>query len=193
MGDIIVLSRVSAGKSIEVFGKEFTVLEQFEDSAFLLSKAIERVMPFRDECIAIVAKNDFRDCDIHHYLDDEYLYELIDNGANANEDIVKMSIDLQCTLGQREYGECGSKVGLLTLEQYGKYFKIIPKVDYPWWLATPYATPSYCAAFPGYAEYVWSVYTNGFYSFNRYSNTYGIRPAVQLNSSLLVLCNEASN
>ena len=46
-----------------------------------------------------------------------------------------------------------------------------------WWLRSPYTYSTY---------YVWSVSTNGGYSYNYASNSSGIRPALLLNSDLLV-------
>ena len=46
-----------------------------------------------------------------------------------------------------------------------------------WWLRSPYT---------GRTSYVWYVYTNGGYNNNNASNSYGIRPALVLPSTLLV-------
>lgn len=96
------------------------------------------------------------------------------------------------TLGQHEYGFFRAKVGLLTLEQYGKYLDIIPIIDNCWWLATPYGTLTH---FPNTynTNRVWYVYTNGNYYNNYYSLSYGVRPALLLDSSLLVACDDVPN
>jgi len=136
----IKLANVPVGKSIEVFNKKFTVLDHTDEGTLVLSDVIEQDMPFRDKCEAAVAPNDFRDSDIARYLNREYLSQLKNSDENADA-ILEMKMDLKCTLGQREYGFFKTKVGLLTLEQYGRYFDIIPKIDDCWWLATPYGTP----------------------------------------------------
>ena len=46
-----------------------------------------------------------------------------------------------------------------------------------WWLRSPYTNSTY---------YVWDVYTNGYYGNDHASNSYGIRPALVLPSTLLV-------
>ena len=41
---------------------------------------------------------------------------------------IPFKIDLQVTTGQTEYGTVEYRIGLLTLRQYGKYWRLIPKV-----------------------------------------------------------------
>lgn len=184
MANKIKLANIPVGKSIETFGKKFTVLDHTDEGTLVLSDVIERDMPFRDKCEAAVAANDFRDSDICKYLYGEYLEQLM-NSTEDTDAILDMSIDLKDTLSQREYGFFKAKVGLLTLEQYGKYYDIIPKIDNCWWLATPYGTPLR-SPHTYIANYVWYVYTNGYYSNYSYNYSYGVRPALLLDSSYLV-------
>lgn len=188
MGKKIKLADVPVGKSIGAFGKKFTVLDHTDKGVLVLSERIETEMSFREKCEARVAPNDFRDSDICRYLNREYLAELT-NGADNTDDIIDMEIDLRCTLGQREYGTWKAKVGLLTLEQYGKYFDIIPKVDDCWWLATPYGTPLR-SPYTYDTNDVWFVYANGGCDYDSYDNSYGVRPALVLNPLLLVSCDD---
>ena len=187
----IKLADVPVGKSIGAFGKKFTVLDHTNNGVLVLSESIETEMPFRDECEACVALNDFRDSDICRYLNGEYLDKLI-SGAEDADAIFDMEIDLKCTLGQREYGTFGVKVGLLTLERYVKYYHIIPKVDDCWWLATPYGTPLHSPDTSNTYN-VWYVRTNGGYNYYSYSYSYGVRPALVLNPLLSVSCDDISS
>ena len=98
---------------------------------------------------------------------------------------IPLEIDLQDTTGQTEYGTIECRIGLLTLRQYGKYWRLIPKVDAPWWLATPFGTPN-CSPRTGGSFYVWLVYTDGSYYFSWYVNSYGVRPVLCFSSALLV-------
>lgn len=188
MTEKIKLANVPIGKSIEVFGKKFTVLDHTDEGTLVLSDTIECDMPFRDKCEARVAPNDFRDSDICQYLDREYLSQLKNSGENTNA-ILDMVIDLKCTLGQREYGFFKSKVGLLTLEQYGKYFDIIPKIDRCWWFGTSHGTPLH-SPFAYNTHSVWYVDADGDYHCGDYANSYGVRPTLLLKSSLLVACDD---
>lgn len=181
-----VLRDVPAGETFEVWGRKFTVLKQEQDKTFVLAAEVEADMEFRlDDRDFSVAENDFRDSSIKDYLNMEYIDDLENAGADKDEDILPLTIDLKCTLGQHEYGTDVVKAGLLTLEQYGEYYDIIPPIDNSWWLATPWKTPSRSPS-TNNTTYVWHVYTNGYYSNHSCGNSYGVRPALNLNPSLLV-------
>lgn len=77
------------------------------------------------------------------------------------------------------------RIGLLTLRGYGKYWRLIPKVDAPWWLATPYGTPN-CSPYTNYSNYVWGVGSDGSGANWGYNGTYGVRPVLCFSSALLV-------
>lgn len=143
-------------------------------------------MQFREDDVEYeVALNDFRDSSVRAYLEGTYTAELVRAGAKIGEDILPMTIDLKCTLGQHEYGTAKVYAGLLTLEQYGEYYEIIPKINTPYWLATPWKTPLR-SPYTNLARSVWSVYSNGGCSSNYAYNSYGVRPALVLCSTLLV-------
>ena len=190
MSKKIKLADVPIGKSIGAFGKKFNVLDHTDNGVLVLSESIETEMPFRDKCEAHIALNDFRDSDICRYLNGEYLDKLI-SSAEDTDAILDMEIDLKCTLGQREYGMCVVKAGLLTLEQFGKYFDIIPKVDDCWWLATPYGTPLRSPNLNN-VKGVWYVDKDGLNFIGLSYHSRGARPALILESSLLVSCDNIS-
>ena len=73
----------------------------------------------------------------------------------------------------------------MTLRGYGKYWRLIPKVDAPWWLATPYGTPN-CSPYTFNDDYVWSVNTDGSDSNYWCYDSYGVRPVLCFSSALLV-------
>ena len=73
----------------------------------------------------------------------------------------------------------------LTLWDYGKYKGVIPNnEDGAWWLATPLWAPR--SPYTSNSNDVWRVDSDGDYYDNWYNNTNGVRPAIVLNSSLLV-------
>lgn len=98
---------------------------------------------------------------------------------------IPLRIDLQDTTGQNEYGIFEVRIGLLTLRGYGKYWRLIPKVDAPWWLATPYGTPN-CSPRTYNSNLVWHVKSGGSYDYWNSYNTYGVRPVLCFSSALLV-------
>lgn len=180
------LADVPFGKDFEIWGHAYTVLDGDDNGVFVLEADAVREMPFREENVeADSAPNNFWDSSVRAYLEGDYLEELVEAGAELDRDILEMELDLKCTLGQREYGIARVHAGLLTLEQYGKYYDIIPKIDTPYWLATPWKTPSR-SPFTYYTSHVWYVVSDGFYDVWNFSCTYGVRPALTLSPSLLV-------
>lgn len=180
------LADVPFGKNFEIWGHAYTVLDGDDKGVFVLEAETVCEMPFReDEVDYKVAPNDFRDSSVRAYLEGRYTEGLVSAGAKLDEDILPMELDLKCTLGQHEYGVARVHAGLLTLEQYGKYYDIIPRIDTTYWLATPWKTPSR-SPHTGRANFVWYVGSNGNYGSWYCSITYGVRPALTLSPSLLV-------
>lgn len=171
------LRRVPYGMAFQAFGDEFVALDYIDGGVLAIRRDIWKNAAFDDNGV-----NDLRGASITDGLA-EYLRKMLDGGADTG-DILEMSIDLKAVDGTREYGRYDNHVGLLTLEQYGKYQHIIPDVDRPWWLATPWRTPG--EKFGGAALALY-VNTNGSWSFS-YCSSAGcaIRPALLFSSSLLV-------
>lgn len=182
----VKLADVPFGKNFEIWGHAYTALDADDGGVLALETDSVTEMPFReDEVEYKVAPNDFRDSSVRAYLEGTYAEELIAAGAKMGEDVLQMEVDLKCTLGQREYKSARVYAGLLTLEQYGKYYDIIPRIDTTYWLATPWKTPSRSPNTYS-ASNVWDVDSNGNYGNWGCSNTDGVRPALTLSPSLLV-------
>ena len=151
------LGNVKNGGIFKALGKKFVKLDADEHGCLMLAKDIWTKMPFCDgddpEC-----PNDLRRSDVMKYLGN-CLAEFTEKGTPLDT-FIPFKIDLQDTTGQTEYGTVEYRIGLLTLRQYGKYWRLIPKVDTPWWLATPYGTPN-CSPRTYSGSYVWYVYTDG--------------------------------
>ena len=151
------LGNVKNGGIFKALGKEFVKLDADEHGCLVLAKDIWTKMPFRDgddpEC-----PNDLRRSDVMKYLGN-CLAEFTEKGTPLDT-FIPFKIDLQDTTGQTEYGTVEYRIGLLTLRQYGKYWRLIPKVDTPWWLATPYGTPN-CSPYTNNSNSVWYVNTGG--------------------------------
>ena len=180
------LADVPFGKNFEIWGHAYTVLDGDDKGVFVLEADTVCEIPFREENVeAESAPNNFWDSSVRAYLEGAYTEDLVRAGAKLDEDILPMELDLKCTLGQHEYGVARVHAGLLTLEQYGKYYDIIPKIDTPYWLATPWKTPSRSPDTSNTGS-VWGVYSVGSFSVWDYGHTYGVRPALTLSPSLLV-------
>ena len=178
----VTLGDVKNGGIFRALGKEFVKLDADEHGCLVLAKDIWTKMPFREgddpEC-----PNDLRRSEIMSYLGNR-LAEFTEKGTPLDI-FIPFKIDLQDTTGQTEYGTVEYRIGLLTLRQYGKYWRLIPKADVPWWLATPYGTPNSSPLTDGYYG-VWYVFADGSsYDFWDYGSC-GVRPVLCFSSALLV-------
>lgn len=178
----VTLGDVKNGGIFRALGKEFVKLDADEHGCLVLAKDIWTKMPFREgddpEC-----PNDLRRSEIMSYLGNR-LAEFTEKGTPLDI-FIPFKIDLQDTTGQTEYGTVEYRIGLLTLRQYGKYWRLIPKADVPWWLATPYGTPN-CSPYTNYGYSVWYVKPDGSFDYWGYGSTYGVRPVLCFSSALLV-------
>lgn len=178
----VTLGDVKNGGIFRALGKEFVKLDADEHGCLVLAKDIWTKMPFREgddpEC-----PNDLRRSEIMSYLGNR-LAEFTEKGTPLDI-FIPFKIDLQDTTGQTEYGTVEYRIGLLTLRQYGKYWRLIPKADVPWWLATPYGTPN-SSPYTGDSSFVWSVGSDGSSDFWGCGLTYGVRPVLCFSSALLV-------
>lgn len=176
------LGNVKNGGIFKALGKEFVKLDADEHGCLVLAKDIWTKMPFRDgddpEC-----PNDLRRSDVMKYLSDRFT-EFVQRGTPLDT-FIPFKIDLQDTTGQTEYGTVEYRIGLLTLRQYGKYWRLIPKVDTPWWLATPYGTPN-CSPYTSDGSIVWRVGSDGSSDYWGCNYTCGVRPALYFPSTLWV-------
>ena len=180
------LADVPIGKNFEVWGHKYTVLDNEGKGVFVLEADAVCEMPFREENVeSESAPNNFWDSSVRAYLEGDYLEELVEAGAELDRDILEMELDLKCTLGQHEYGTARVHAGLLTLEQYGKYYDIIPRIDTPYWLATPWKTPSRSPDTCNSSSAL-RVGARGYWVGYGCSYSVGVRPALTLSPSLLV-------
>jgi hypothetical protein len=178
----VTLGNVKNGGIFKALGKEFVKLDADEHGCLVLAKDIWTKMPFREgddpEC-----PNDLRRSEIMPYLGN-CLAEFTKNGTPLST-FIPLRIDLQDTTSQNEYGIFEVRIGLLTLRGYGKYWRLIPKVDAPWWLATPYGTPN-CSPRASDGGGVWRVNTDGSNSVGWSYDSCGVRPVLCFSSALLV-------
>lgn len=178
----VTLGDVKIGGIFRALGKEFVKLDADEHGCLVLAKDIWTKMPFREgddpEC-----PNDLRRSEIMSYLGNR-LAEFTEKGTPLDI-FIPFKIDLQDTTGQTEYGTVEYRIGLLTLRQYGKYWRLIPKADVPWWLATPYGTPNSSPRTRS-SSLVWYVKSDGSRDGWHCYGTYGVRPVLCFSSALLV-------
>lgn len=182
-------AKLNTLKPGHIFGyaeRQFVVLDDTDEGVLVLQHQSEKSMSFTDSGKNVENRNDFRSSSTREYLNGRYLESLFQNGAKEG-DILNLTIDLKATDGSHAYGYDTVKVGLLTLEQYGRYKEIIPlNEDDWWWLATPWSTPWLRSPGTYGSTGAWLVNSNGDWCYSYCSGSYGVRPALLLNPLLLV-------
>ena len=175
----IELRKVPCGETFTAFGEEYVVLDHVDGGVLSIRKGIWKRAPFDR-----MNNSNLSEANIREDLDD-YFQLLKSNGAE-DSDLLIQHVDLKATDGTRVYGYLDCTVALLTLEQYGKYKEIIPKVDGAWWLATPVWTRWLRSPLTYYTNGVWGVFSVGGYGSWSADYSYGVRPVLIFNSCLSV-------
>jgi hypothetical protein len=169
------LSDLPVGATFSKSGKEFIVLEHFDDgnTAVIAKESLKDKMSYG-------ANNNFAGSNIRKFLNTDYLGKFEDDFGVEN--IVEHDIDLLSLDGLDDYGVDKAKVSLLTIDQYRKYRKILgANLGSWWWLATPDSTPS------GYgAAYARCVDSRGRIDYCDCGFSGGVRPFCILKSTIFV-------
>ena len=167
----IELRKVPCGEIFTVFGEEYVVLDHVDGGVLSIRKDIWKKATFDRNGNSNLAQADMRDT-LAEYT------ELLKSRGMKDGDCLVQHIDLKATDGTRVYGYLDCTVALLTLEQYGKYKEIIPKVEGWWWLATPVWTRWLRSPNTNNTNNVWNVNSNGNYNNWNANNSLGVRPAL---------------
>lgn len=178
------LAKLSPGRIFNFAGEKFVVMEQRDGSTFVLLAQSKESCPFNDKDDA-ENRNDYTRSTLKERIDK--WVEALPRTSEEAAAILPFEVDLSCTDRSKSYGTITVKAAPLTLWQYGQFKELIPLNEDDWyWLVTPWACRWLRSPLTGGTGGVWGVYTNG--NCNRYnaSNSYGIRPALLLNSDLLV-------
>lgn len=177
------VERLKPGAIINYAKEKFVVLGEHNGGVFCLLAQSKHDAAFYDGDEK--PYNDYRKSKLRAEIEVRFMNKLIENGAKR-EDMVAYDLDLSETDGSDGYGVLQNVLAApLTLWDYGKYKGVIPNnEDGAWWLATPLRAPRS----PSTSSYndVWRVYSGGDCSSGWCNRTGGVRPAIVLNSSLLV-------
>lgn len=179
------LATLSPGSIFNFAGERFVVMEQRDGAAFVLLAQSKESCPFNDKDDA-ENRNDYT-CSTLKERIDKWVEALPRTSVEAAA-ILPFEVDLSCTDRSKSYGTITVKAAPLTLWQYGQFKELIPLNEDDWyWLVTPWAAIWWLRS-PNtyYTGYVWYVDTDGFYRNYIASLSGGIRPALLLNSDLLV-------
>lgn len=177
------LATLSPGQIFNFAGEQFVVMEQRDGAAFVLLAQSNESCPFNDKDNA-ENRNDYTCSTLKERIDK--WVEALPRTSEEAAAILPFEVDLSCTDRSKSYGTITVKAAPLTLWQYGQFKELIPLNEDDWyWLVTPWACRWLRSPSTSNTNYVWFVYTNGGYGYYNASNSYGIRPALLLNSDLL--------
>lgn len=178
----IALKNAARGTAFDYAGQSWILLENDDGRALCLSKDIIETRAFDEgNC------NNFAVASSKEYLNGAYLDNLLEdvNGPNA---FLTTELDLTTDDGLKDYGTCTVTIFLLTVDQYRRNRDVIPNADDWWWLSTAFSTKS-----NGYESLARYVITDGALSRNgacywngACNGNYGLRPACNLSSDLLI-------
>ena len=178
------LAKLSPGRIFNFAGEKFVVMEQRDGAAFVLLAQSKESCPFNDKD-NVENRNDYT-CSTLKERIDKWVEALPRTSAEAAA-ILPFEVDLSCTDRSNGYGTITVKAAPLTLWQYGQFKELIPLNEDDWyWLVTPWACRWLRSPFTVNTNYVWYVLSYGNYNGYNASYSYGIRPALLLNSDLLV-------
>lgn len=174
--NMVKLSTLFPKEEFKIGDEVFIVLEQTSNGTRVISKKfVYEKMEFGDNSC-------WKSSPIRTKLNKEYFRQIAD--IIGEENILTMVRDLTSLDGLDDYGACIDRVSLLTADEYAKYHKILGlKTNYPkwWWLITPTSTPS-----NDYSCGVCCVISGGFICWRGCSFAFGVRPVLNLKSSILV-------
>ena len=176
------LAKLSPGRIFNFAGEKFVVMEQRDGAAFVLLAQSKESCPFNDKDDA-ENRNDYTRSTLKERIDK--WVEALPRTSEEAAAILPFEVDLSCTDRSKSYGTIAVKAAPLTLWQYGQFKELIPLNEDDWyWLVTPWACRWLRSPYTGGTLNVWLVYSSC--SYNNASDSRGIRPALLLNSDLLV-------
>lgn len=176
----VELSTLKPKDEFKLGDEVFIVLEQTDNGTRVISKE------FAYNDVKFGDNSNWNVSPIRRMLNNEYFKKIA--AIIGEKNILSMDRDLTSLDGLDDYGTCTDKVSLLTSAEYAKYHKILGlKSNYPdwWWLITPASTPS-----NDYSRYVCYVSSRGVLDWDDCDFSRGVRPFLNLESSISVLLNK---
>ena len=176
----IKLSDLKPKDEFKIGDDVFIVLEQTENGTKVISKEFAYTNKVFGNC------SDWKKSPVRTLLNGDY-YNKIAKLVGASN-IISMERDLTSLDGLDDYGTCNDKISLLSVSEYVKYHKILGfKFKYTdcWWTITSASAPC-----NGYTRNVCYVNSNGVLGWNVCGCCFGVRPFLNLKSSILVSLNK---
>lgn len=176
----VELSTLKPGDEFKLGDEAFIVMEHTDKGTRVISKE------FAYEGVKFGNNSNWNTSLIRRMFNNEYFEKIA--AIIGKNNIISMDRDLTSLDGLDDYGTCTDKVSLLTAMEYAKYHKILGlKSNYLnwWWLITPTSAPS-----NNYAFDVCCVSSCGVLRWNGCGCAFGVRPFLNLESSISVLLNK---
>ena len=172
----VQLSTLKTGSKFKLGDEVFIVLEQTDNGTRVISKS------FAYHNVKFGDKSDWKASPIRKTLNNDYFKKIA--AIIGKKNILSMNRDLTSIDGLDDYGACIDKVSLLTTAEYAKYHNALGlMISYPnwWWTITPASTPS-----NDYFDFVCAVTRFGLIGGTECDSSHGVRPFLNLRSSILV-------
>lgn len=172
------LAQVRRGESFILDGVKFVKLDEDAHASFVLTADVfPKHIPFEHKD----AERKDHDNFVGSYLQKHVDIWLHQGHPNISKAVVERPINLLSMCGETVYGTPCVFGRVLTLDEYRRYRKYIPLASDWYWLATSYSPTSSISYNACY------VYTGGsVYSYDVYGGSVCARPALYLESSILV-------
>lgn len=174
------LAELKPKDEFKIGNEVFIVLEQCDGSTKVIAKK------FAYKNVKFGDNSNWKNSPVRRILNDEYFKIIAD--IIREDNILPMTRCLTSLDGLGDYGSVIDMVSLLTAAEYAKYHKILGlKSQYKdcWWTITPASTPS-----NDYARGVCVVCSGGILGWGGCGFSSGVRPFLNLDSSILVLENK---
>lgn len=166
------------GKTIEVAGIKWLVLDKLEKGYFAISEDFYgRDREFDDN------SNDWKSSDLRNELNTDLRKKI--ESELGTDSLVEFERNLLSLDGQTEYGTCRDYVSLISVDEYRKYRKLLPNTNKWWWTLTSDST-----ACNNDDIFVRVVSSSGGVSYNNYGSSRGVRPVCIFSSSIFESCEE---
>lgn len=170
--------RPEIGKTIEVAGINWLVLDKLEKGYFAISEDFYgRDREFDDNC------NDWKSSDLRNELNTDLRKKI--ESELGTDSLVEFERNLLSLDGQAEYGTCRDYVSLISVDEYRKYRKLLPNTGKWWWTLTPDSTA--CNDDDTFVRVVSPSGNVGSFSCR---SSRGVRPVCIFSSSIFESCEE---
>jgi hypothetical protein len=166
------------GKTIEVAGINWLVLDKLEKGYFAISEDFYgRDRELDDNC------NDWKSSDLRNKLNTDLRKKI--ESELGTDSLVEFERNLLSLDGQTEYGTCRDYVSLISVDEYRKYRKLLPNTNKWWWTLTPDSTKC-----NDDTSYIRVVSPSGYVGYDICSRSSGVRPVCIFSSSIFESCEE---